>query len=188
MQRKKVRFFTLTVIVYFILSGCASSSGVKIDLLNSGVINKEDAFFDFYWFSDEYNLSKKAIVSIRGNDISFLNPAPSEDLSTPNSEGFRYKSTVAFWNDDNKTTLALVKEVFEYGAYNWNLPLVYVNQEGAFRYMESFCSFESSGWYYLSQVFGIGPYRAFPINYMPSDEYWVVIDRTTRDVIWWKKR
>jgi hypothetical protein len=84
------------------------------------------------------------------------------------------------FKDENGNMLRVSKGVYGGIGYASDYAIAYVNKAGSFGFGGYTFRFQEGGWHLL------GTRSTIPINNMPSDHNWVVIDGAAKNVIWWK--
>ena len=165
------------VIFSLILSGCASTPGALLDI--SSVVNQPDAHFDFY-----LNGKTFMMATIRGNELTFIEPIPSEYLSSPNRNGFQYylqRGSPVDGTDTWVNYLGYGKDIGEGGGYSSDYTQMYVNQAGTASIQGYRWTFPSAGWYLVGEKNAV-----LPIDTKLPDYYWFVCNKAAQQILWLK--
>jgi hypothetical protein len=102
------------------------------------------------------------------------------------SDQFQWYMPYGNLTDGNGKNLNNVQKVYSDGGVASDWTFAYVNKAGSFTVSNYRFTFPEEGWYAVNAK--REAVRLNPPNYtLPDGCYWVVVDRPTSEVIWWKK-
>ena len=183
----------LALILFFglLVFGCSSTSTQKIEFWNSIPENQGILSYDFYNinspFGATFDYRNTVIATIRGNELTLIDPPINSSSSS-----IRYHAPNGSLTDRKDDSwregvyLALVESVDSKGSYTSDWIFLYVTGAGSVSISGYRWQFPEAGWYAVTSR-GVFSKLEPPYFTPPTGLYWVVIDRKSREVIWWKK-
>jgi hypothetical protein len=140
---------------------------------------QENISLDLYVHNTQSFKNTEVIATIRGNELTFNVPFESNQFGyfmpyslndIPNKPNSRYEFALVEWADNG------------YYGSDWNW--IYVNKAGRATVAIYSWKLPEEGWYAIAkkQFFKLEAPEYKP----PEGCYWVVIDRQTKEVVWWK--